>query len=55
MDDLMEKHQMLLQEDLNVEVDDKADISLRKSVREDTCMSPNLPYEQVKVVDKETK
>ena len=36
MDDLMETHQMFLQEDLNVEADDKADISLKKSVREDT-------------------
>ena len=45
---------MLLQEELNVDADKLADDSLRHAVKEDKCMSPNLPYEQIKITDKET-
>ena len=54
MDDLLRQDQMTLQEDLNVEADDLAVKALRKAVRNDTNMSPVLPYEQIKVEDKET-
>ena len=45
---------MLLQEELNVDADELAGESLHTAVREDKCMSPDLPYEQIKVIDKET-
>ena len=54
MDNLLRRHQMLLQEDLNVDAKELADHSLWRAVREDTCMSSGMPYKQIKVVDKET-
>ena len=45
---------MSLQEYLNVKADDLADKALKKAVRDETSMSSVLPYEQIKVVDKET-
>ena len=45
MDKLLRKEQLSLQEDLNIEADDLADQALRKTVREDTIMHSNLPYE----------
>ena len=54
MDDLLRRQQMLLQEELNVDADELADNSLRQAVIEGKHMSPALPYEQIKVTDKET-
>jgi hypothetical protein len=54
MDDLLRRDQMTLQEDLNVEADDLADKALRKAIRTDSNMCQALPYEQIKVVDRET-
>ena len=54
MNDLLRKDQMFLQEYLNVKADDLADKALRKAVRDNTSMSPVLPYEQIKGIDRET-
>ena len=54
MDKLLQKYQMSLQEDLNVEADKLADTALKKAVRGDSSIRPDLPGEQIKVVDKET-
>ena len=45
----------MLQRNLNIETDELADDVLKKAVRSDTNIDPNLPYEQIKVIDKETE
>lgn len=52
--ELLRADQISLQEDLNVEADELADKTLKKAVREDSSICPDLPGEQIKVVDKET-
>ena len=55
MDDLPRRHQMLLQEDLNVDANKMVDHRLWRAVREDTCLSPDFPYKQIEVIDKKTR
>ena len=54
MDDILRKDQLSLEESLNVEADELADEALRTAVRENTNMNPDLPYEQIKVINKTT-
>ena len=35
-------------------MDELADETLKQAVREDTNINPNLPYKQIKVINKET-
>ena len=55
MDDILRKDQLTLEESLNVEADELADGALRLAVRENTNINPDLPYEQIKVIDKKTE
>ena len=45
MDEILREDQMSLQEKINLEVDKKADESLRRSVQHNTAITPTLPYE----------
>ena len=54
MDDILRKDQLSLEEALNVEADELADEALRRAVRRNTSMNPDLPFEQIKVIDKTT-
>ena len=55
MDDILRKDQLTLEESLNVEADELADEALRWAVRENTSINPDLPYKQIKVIDKKTE
>ena len=54
LDDIMRRDHLCLEEDLNLDADELAKEALKKAVREDTNINPNLPYEQIKVIDKKT-
>ena len=54
MGDILRIEQLSLEESLNVKADELMDEALKRAVRENTSMNPDLPYEQIKVTDKET-
>lgn len=55
MDDILQRDQLTLEELLNIEVDEMADVALRQAVRENACIEPDLPYEQIKLIEKGAK
>ena len=55
MDGILRRDQLSLEENLNVEADELADEALKKAVRENTSMNLNVPYEQIRAIDKETE
>ena len=55
MDNILRKDQLTLEESLNVKADELADEALRWAVRENTSINADLPYKQIKLIDKETE
>ena len=44
-----------MEELLNIEADEMADLALRQAVRGNRYIEPSLPYEQIKLRDKKTQ